>query len=283
MPNANFLEMPFMKISLKTLMTITLSGVFASGVFFFAGVCRAQSAVPADAQGDVKSLQAEIERLKDEKAFEAKRVEEMRVEREQFVKEIRRVESLNQKYTKEIESVRAQLLAQQDSFEARLKKMEADMVSVRKVPQEQDVAIKTDTPSFMDIEKKANEVFMKGGDLDPEDEKFKEELARAHYNMGNVYFERGEYQRAVVEYYQAVDLLPYDPDAHYNLAFVSGEFLGDQSTALKHYQWYLYLKPDARDRKLVEEKMVVARLHSRSKVDSRIDKPEQTGHQNIAR
>ena len=133
------------------------------------------------------------------------------------------------------------------------------------------------------VEKAAGEVLQKGGDLDPEDEKFKEELARAHYNMGNVYYERGEYQRAAVEYYQAVDLMPYDADAHYNLAYVSGEFIGDQDTALKHYQWYLYLKPLAEDRKLVEEKIVSAKLTVRSRVDSSLDKPELSGHQNVAR
>src|SRR5690349_23486757 len=46
----------------------------------------------------------------------------------------------------------------------------------------------------------------------PEDQQFKEELGKAHYNMGNIYFDRGEYQRAIVEYYQAVDLMPNDPD-----------------------------------------------------------------------
>ena len=96
-----------------------------------------------------------------------------------------------------------------------------------------------------ELEAKTNEMLSKSGDMDPQDANFRGELAKAHYNMGNIYFERGEYQRAVVEYYQAVDLMPNDPDTHYNLAFVSGEYLGDQETALKHYQWYLYLKPDA--------------------------------------
>jgi tetratricopeptide (TPR) repeat protein len=136
----------------------------------------------------------------------------------------------------------------------------------------------------VEVERKANEILMKGGDLDPEDQKFKEELARAHYNMGNVYFERGEYQRSVVEYYQAVDLMPYDADAHYNLAFVSGEYIGDQETALKHYQWYLYLKPDAQDKKMIEEKIVAAKLNLRGRVsNSRVDIPDITGQTNVAR
>ena len=130
-------------------------------------------------------------------------------------------------------------------------------------------------------ESKTGEMLSKGGDLDPEDQQFKEELAKAHYNMGNIYYERAEYQRAVVEYYQAVDLVPNDPDTHYNLAFVSGEYLADQETALKHYQWYLYLKPNADDIDMVNEKIFQAKLHLRAKIDSLLDK--DNGQYNLTR
>ena len=71
------------------------------------------------------------------------------------------------------------------------------------------------------------------------DERLRMDSAKAHYNMGNIYFFKGEYEIAAREYYQAVTLMPNDPDAHYNLAFISGEHLNDQKTALKHYQMYL--------------------------------------------
>jgi len=99
--------------------------------------------------------------------------------------------------------------------------------------------------------------------------------------MGNIFFQRGEYKRAVVEYYQAVDLSTYDPDTHYNLAFVSGEYLKDQDTALKHYQWYLYLRPDAGDKDLIREKMVASKLAVQSHIDSPLDK--ERGFENVIR
>ena len=133
----------------------------------------------------------------------------------------------------------------------------------------------------LELETKTNEMLSKGEDVDSQDKNFKVELAKAHYNMGNIYFERGEYQRAVVEYYQAVDLMPNDPDTHYNLAFVSGEYLGDQEAALKHYQWYLYLKPDASDIASVKEKILQAKFSLRSKVDSPLDKND--GNFNLTR
>jgi len=238
-------------------------------------------------QVDAESFKKEIERLKNEKDFEAKRVEEMRQEREQFVKEIRRVENLNSKYTKELEDMRVKSASQEQSFDERMKKMEAQIKETSEGTVKVTVVPTTSanlSNASIEVEKRANEVLMKGGDLDPEDEKFKEELARAHYNMGNVYFERGEYQRSVVEYYQAVDLMPYDADAHYNLAFVSGEYVGDQETALKHYQWYLYLKPKADDRKLIEEKIVAAKVALRGRLSSSsVEKTELTGQLNITR
>jgi len=272
-------------------MRVSFNKILGAGiavvVILFGGLSMAaeQPAV-ADAQVDTEFFKKEIERLKNEKDFAAKQIEEMRQERADFVKEIRRMEMLNSKYTKDLEDTRAAMVSQEKTFEARMKKLETQVeesvnmkpkVSVAAAGSEQVVPL-------LEVEKKANEVLMKGGDLDPEDEKFKEELARAHYNMGNVYFERGEYQRAAVEYYQAVDLMPYDADAHYNLAFVSGEYVGDQPTALKHYQWYLYLKPKAEDRKLIEEKIVNAKMNLRGRLETtNADKHELSGHTNLAR
>ncbi|MEI6438248.1 MAG: tetratricopeptide repeat protein [Candidatus Omnitrophota bacterium] len=279
-----------MKVSFRK----TLGAGILMAVLAGAGV---RSAIAADqpsvqpqaavaSQADPESFKKELEKLKNEKEFEAKRVEEMRQEREQFVKEIRRVENLNAKYSKELEDVHSQLAAQEASFEARMKKMEERIQESGDVKKAAAPVVSPDPKALtpVEVEKKANEVLMKGGDLDPEDEKFKEELARAHYNMGNVYFERGEYQRSVVEYYQAVDLMPYDADAHYNLAFVSGEYIGDQETALKHYQWFLYLKPNSEDRKLVEEKIVAAKTSLKSRLsNSKADKGELIGQTNVAR
>jgi len=100
------------------------------------------------------------------------------------------------------------------------------------------------------------------------DERLRLDSAKAHYNMGNIYYHKGEYELSVREYYQAVILMPNDPDSHYNLAFVSGEHLNDYKTALKHYQMYLYLKPHAEDKYLVRRKIKVAKVSLRSIIDS---------------
>lgn len=208
-------------------------------------------------------------------------VDKMRAEREQFVKEIRRVENLNQKYTKEIEDIRSLLSEKDEAFKQKMSELEQKLANEKDAQAKESVLNEQAFQTAKELESKTTEILSKGGDLDPEDQQFRDELAKAHYNMGNMYYERGEYQRAVVEYYQAVDLSPNDPDTHFNLAFISGEYLNDQETALKHYQWYMYLKPNADDAAMVKEKMMAAKLHIRSKIDSPLDK--NNGNYNLVR
>lgn len=227
-----------------------------------------------------------IEQLMREKEEQQRRMEQMQSERSDLVKEMRRVENLNRKYARELDEVREQMKKKENAFEERLSKLEGVLERRAK---ETDRRIKMETkdkkPTIqpIDLEDETFDILLKSGDMDPEDQKFREELARAHYNMGNIFFQKGEYHRAVVEYYQSVDLMPYDSEAHYNLAFVSGEFLGDQATALKHYQWYIYLNPNADDADMVREKIIEAKLHLRSEIDSNIDNTEAQGSYNLAR
>jgi tetratricopeptide (TPR) repeat protein len=207
--------------------------------------------------------------------------DESQAEREEFVKEIRRVENLNKKYTQEIQDIRSLLADKDADYQNRMQDLEDKLAAQQDDTSKKEVVEEQSQQTTQELEAKTNEMLSKGGDMDPQDQNFRAELAKAHYNMGNIYFERGEYQRAVVEYYQAVDLTPNDPDTHYNLAFVSGEYLGDQETALKHYQWYLYLKPDASDAPAVKEKILMAKFSLRSKIDSPLDKSD--GNFNLTR
>jgi len=132
-------------------------------------------------------------------------------------------------------------------------------------------AVFSNTQAVVDAEDKTMDLLAKIDAFTEEDERLRMDSAKAHYNMGNIYFQKGEFELAAREYYQAVTLMPNDPDSHYNLAFVSGEHLLDQKTALKHYQLYLYLNPKAKDFNLVKEKMLKARLYIRGQVDSPLE------------
>ncbi|MDE2221893.1 MAG: tetratricopeptide repeat protein [Candidatus Omnitrophica bacterium] len=202
-------------------------------------------------------------------------------QRDELIKEIRRVEYLNKKYTDQIKDIRSLLADKDADYQKRMQELEDKLAAQQTQEAKNKVTQEQSEATTQELEAKTNEMLSKGGDLDPEDKTFRVELAKAHYNMGNIYFERGEYQRAVVEYYQAVDLEPNDPDTHYNLAFVSAEYLGDQETALKHYQMYLYLKPNASDKAAVKEKILEAKLSLRGAIDSPIENHD--GNFNLTR
>lgn len=116
-----------------------------------------------------------------------------------------------------------------------------------------------------------------------ENEQLKLDAAKVHYNMGNIYFQKGDYVKAQAEYLQAVDFMPYDAFAHFNLAFVSGEFLDDPQTALTHYQRYLYFNPKADDAELVKEKILAAQLKMRTRIESPIDPEAENARKAAAR
>lgn len=107
--------------------------------------------------------------------------------------------------------------------------------------------------------------------LTQENDQLKSDSAKVHYNLGNIFFKQGDYKRSADEYAQALKLMPYDAANHYNLAFVSGEFLNDQKAALKHYQQYLFLNPNAKDAAFVKEKILKALMELKSTVDSSLD------------
>ena len=133
-----------------------------------------------------------------------------------------------------------------------------------------------DSQKIIDHESKTIDLLTQIDAFAEEDAQLRMDAAKAHYNMGNIYFQKGEYEIAAREYYQAVTLMPEDPDVHYNLAFVSGEYLHDFKTALKHYRMYLYLSPRAKDTYFVKEKIVHAKLVLDSAVDSPLEKIERT-------
>lgn len=143
---------------------------------------------------------------------------------------------------------------------------------VKAVPAYAEDAMKQSASDVREHEAKTLDLLATIDAFSEEDERLRADAAKAHYNMGNIYYQKGEYEIAVREYYQAVTLMPNDPDAHYNLAFVSDEHLRDFKTALKHYQLYLYLFPNSPDANFVKEKIVKVRLELKGKVNSPLDK-----------
>jgi tetratricopeptide (TPR) repeat protein len=68
------------------------------------------------------------------------------------------------------------------------------------------------------------------------------DYALAHFNIANLYDERGDYRHALMHYQQAVRLNPTYADAHYNLALLY-QAVGHVMEAVRHWKIYLKLDP----------------------------------------
>jgi len=77
--------------------------------------------------------------------------------------------------------------------------------------------------------------------------RFKKETVRFHYNLALTYDESRRYKEALAEYEKALKVAPEDPDIHYNLGVLYDEHIYDNKRAIEHYQAYLKLRPDAED------------------------------------
>ena len=127
-------------------------------------------------------------------------------------------------------------------------------------------------PTAAEAEKKGRQVVELLEKIRTEKMKLRKDEARVHYNMGNSYFNQGDYLKAGREYRVAVDMAPQDCNAHFNLAFVSGEYLNDPQTAYKHYQQYLFLNPGAEDADMVKQKILETEMRLRTQINSSLEK-----------
>ncbi|MBF0484766.1 MAG: tetratricopeptide repeat protein [Candidatus Omnitrophica bacterium] len=207
----------------------------------------------ANAQEDATKLKQEIETLKKD--------------RDNLVDTVSKTKSANRQYSQEIEKLNSQVTELETKLAGDSKKQVESGSGV--VPSGDKTVLAS---NVVDREEKTLDLLYKIDAFAEKDAKLGLDAAKAHYNMGNIYFQRGEYEIAAREYYQAVTLMPEDADSHYNLAYVSGEFLRDYKTALKHYKMYLYLNQDAKDKQFVEGKIVDAEMQLRSIVDSPLEK-----------
>ncbi len=217
-----------------------------------------------------QELESQVTSLQEKVSSTETQYGQLKNERDSLVTDIKKTRDLNREYSQEIQQLKD---SAQNSEVAAVE----TVPSMSKPPDEVfQLASVTDTDEEVKArEEKTLDLLSKVDAFAEQDERLRMDAAKAHYNMGNIYFQKGEFEIAAREYYQAVTLMPDDPDAHYNLAFVSGEYLNDQRTALKHYQMYLYLSPQAKDAHLVKEKIVKAKLALQAVVDSPLEKKEK--------
>ncbi len=79
------------------------------------------------------------------------------------------------------------------------------------------------------------------------------EADRYHYNLGVVYTQNKDFERAVSEYKKALEYNPRDAKACYNMAIIYDDYFKDQENAKLFYRKYLELDPVSDDADSVRE------------------------------
>ncbi|MGE5307561.1 MAG: tetratricopeptide repeat protein, partial [Deltaproteobacteria bacterium] len=80
-----------------------------------------------------------------------------------------------------------------------------------------------------------------------------QENATLHYNLGVLYAQNQQYERAVQEFEKVIQLKPDDIETLYNLGVIYGEHLNDRKKAVAQFKRYLALAPDDADAQRVRK------------------------------
>jgi chromosome segregation ATPase len=103
------------------------------------------------------------------------------------------------------------------------------------------------------LEQEASEFPKRFTDLARHNRKLVKETADMHFNLGVSFIKSQEYERAIREFNQVIELKPDDADAYYNLGYIYAEHLVDRPMAVQHFKDYLAHAKDAKDRDWVKQ------------------------------
>ncbi len=246
-----------------------------------------------------KTIEDELRLLRGQKEINATRINSLTSQRDESRQRLEQNQKLIDQYSKEIEELKAVIAQKDKDYGMKLKDMEQKKIkeeqrenaqlakilsnpnAAQEAKKEFDSAKTKAQNSLAYLERGLHGAMGKVQRVTQENKELKSDSAKLHYNLANLFFEQGKYDRSAKEYKKVLEALPNDAAAHYNLAFVSGEFLNDPKTALEHYRQYLMLQPDAPDAPLVHEKILEAQLLLESKIQSPIERQGlHKNHQN---
>lgn len=124
---------------------------------------------------------------------------------------------------------------------------------------------------LMGSEENLNKSLKKMAEVIKKNSTLAQESSRLHYNLGCIFFKDKDYKMAIGEFNHSISLNAKNPEAHYNLGVIYGDYLGDNNQAISNYKKYLELSPNASDEQIVKEKISSAKLKERSMVNSPIE------------
>ena len=230
-----------------------------------------------------QELDRDLRSFRGQKRIDSTRITTISVERDSYKKQAERILTIKERLEDNIAQFKKQQQQKEKDLQEKIARLEKkiaqqDTMLAEGEGKEPSLAegssgrSKTTKFSATDPAKKSLKVLSMLNKFAEETQEAQKDEGKIHYNMGNIFFHQGQYNRAAQEYRKAVELMPDDSNAHFNLAFVSSEYTLDTRTALKHYKLYLQLNPEAEDAALVREKILSAELDLSSRVNSSLEK-----------
>lgn len=250
-------------------------------------------------QKNISNLDDELKIMRGQQKLESNRVSEVAIERDALRKQNEAIIASGSRAEQNLQEVQKQLIEKERDYNFRILQLQTDLANAlqnKAVAAPDDAGVNSDSdhspdtahsnrsiavdvvsaPTTEEAKKRGESVLRALNNMTKEKRKLANDEAKLHYNMGNTFFHQGHYYKAVREYGNALALTPEDASAHYNLAFVSGEFLNDARTALEHYKQYLFLNPNAEDAERVRQKIIEAEISVRADIGFRSKITEET-------
>ncbi len=247
-------------------------------------------------KNNLADLDQQLRTIRGQQMLDSNRLTEVSLERDALKQQNENIIAVGSQTEQRLQAVQQELTQKEQDYSLQIVRLQTELAQKLRDNAVEQTSTTSDQPPTTNVQrpsisvdlvsvpndeaakKRGEKILLALDNVTQEQKMLAQDEAKVHYNMGNTYFNQGDYVKAADEYARALELSPEDANAHYNLAFVGGEFLNDSKIALDHYKKYLFLNPHAEDAEIVRQKVVEAEIavkgdvHFKSKINEELRK-----------
>lgn len=200
--------------------------------------------------------------LRNKSAEQEKQIEQLNAKNSLYIERLKNLDSRIKDLRGRLSTAKAEALKEMARLERELQFKAATAVSLSEKIKELEVAVEDEKREnkyfnrMVTAETELNRAQNLLKDLTRKFEKSIQENGKLHYNLGNVLFEKGDYEKAAYEYEVALENLPGDLDICYNLAITYDYYLDQGEKAARYYALYLKGNPDSKESLKIKERII---------------------------
>lgn len=224
-------------------------------------------------QEEKEKLNSELQVLRGEQRIQNGRVQVMEERMGDYKKQVERAALMKKEFDETVEDLQDKIKMRETALLLRIDELQNELANgIEGGLEESSMAASSGGERVSGAQQTGLDVIHLLDEMEDMRQEMRTDEAKVHYNMGNIFFHQGKYDDAVTEYQKTLEIAPSDVNAHFNLAYIYGEFLHKYESAIEHYKQYLHLNPTAEDAPLVQEKIIEAQLFVRTGMNIDVDK-----------